>query len=162
MAVQGGGAPILTAPLSLWIARRHKHQVGSFVRPKPETVTAVNEWLSDNGLNATVLSPHRDWIGFKTTVSHANVLFDAEFSTFVHDGSGKSVIRALAYSIPASLKDHLQLVHPTITCVIFPLPSKGFLTPFVVSQPQMTLGRPPVHIWSAQTKRLKLHPHCAT
>ncbi|KAH9059257.1 subtilisin-like protein [Lactarius vividus] len=90
-----------------------KEEVGTFVTPKPETVTAVNEWLATNGLNATVLSPFGDWIGFETTVSHANVLFDADFSTFVHDGSGKSAIRTLAYSIPASLGDHLQLIHPT-------------------------------------------------
>lgn len=92
-----------------------KDEVGAFVAPKPDTVSSVNGWLADNGLSATVLSPFGDWIGFETTVSHANVLFDADFSTFVHDGNGKSAIRTLAYSIPASLKDHLQLVHPTIT-----------------------------------------------
>ncbi|KAN0142014.1 family S53 protease [Lactarius tabidus] len=96
-----------------------KEEVGTFVTPKPETITAVNGWLSANGLNATVLSPFGDWIGFETTVSQAKELFDAEFSTFVQDGSGKSVVRTLAYSIPASLKDHLDVVHPTIT---FPSP----------------------------------------
>ncbi|KAH9173053.1 family S53 protease [Lactarius sanguifluus] len=96
-----------------------KEEVGAFVTPKRETVTAVKEWLAANGLNATVLSPFGDWIGFETTVSHANLLFDADFSTFVHDGSGKGAIRTLAYSIPASLSDHLQLVHPTIS---FPAP----------------------------------------
>ena len=83
--------------------------------PKPETVTAVNEWLSANGPNAAVLSPFGDWIGFETTVSQAGELFDAAFSTFVHGRSGKSVIRTLEYSIPASLRDHLDVVHPTIT-----------------------------------------------
>ncbi|KAH8992221.1 subtilisin-like protein [Lactarius akahatsu] len=97
-----------------------KEEVGTFVTPKRETATAVNEWLATNGLNATVLSPFGDWIGFETTVSHANVLFDADFSTFVHDGSGKSAIRTLAYSIPASLTAHLQLIHPTIS---FPAPN---------------------------------------
>lgn len=97
-----------------------KEEVGSFVTPKRETATAVKEWLAANGLNATVLSPFGDWIGFETTVSHANVLFDADYSTFVHDGSGKSAIRTLAYSIPASLTAHLQLVHPTIS---FPAPN---------------------------------------
>ncbi|KAH9049036.1 hypothetical protein EDB84DRAFT_1455000 [Lactarius hengduanensis] len=71
----------------------------------------VNEWLATNGLNSTVLSPFGDWIGFETTVSHAN---------------RESAIRTLAYSIPASLTAHLQLVHPTIR----------------FSQPQMTLGQP--------------------
>ncbi len=138
--------------------------------PKPETVTVVNEWLGGNGLNATVLSPFGDWIGFETTVSHANELFDAEFSTFMHDGSGKKAIRTLAYSIPALLKDHLQLVHPTIACVICVVLRRAFqdlLTPSVVSQLQITLGgRSSVHrrkpCPAAETYRLQSHPHCAT
>jgi tripeptidyl-peptidase-1 len=111
------------------------------VTPKPETITAVNGWLSANGLNATVLSPFGDWIGFETTVSQAKELFDAEFSTFVQDGSGKSVVRTLAYSIPASLKDHLDVVHPTITWVICPTVSKrsdvvySFPSPIYVGAP---------------------------
>ncbi|KAI9436209.1 family S53 protease [Lactarius indigo] len=91
-----------------------KEEVGTFVTPKPETVTAVNEWLSANGLNATVLSPYGDRIALETTVDRASELLDAKFSTFVHDGSGKRAIRTLEYSIPASLKDHLELVHPTV------------------------------------------------
>ncbi|KAI0046357.1 family S53 protease [Auriscalpium vulgare] len=90
-------------------------EVNRYVAPKPETIAAVNEWLSANGLIATTLSPAGDWLGFQTTVSHANDLFATQFSNFVHDTSGTESIRTLAYSIPASLKGHLELVHPTIT-----------------------------------------------
>ena len=88
--------------------------------PKHETLTAVNEWLAHNGLKAKVSSPFEDWMDFETTVSHATELFDAEFSTFAQDGSEKTIIRTLAYSIPESLNDHVQLVYPTISCVISP------------------------------------------
>jgi tripeptidyl-peptidase-1 len=104
----------------------------------------VNEWLSANDLNATVLSPFGDWMGFETTVSHAKELFDAEFSTFVQDKSGKSVIRTLAYSIPASLMDYIDVVHPTITWVICPVlrtPFQGVLTSSAASHPRKTSGR---------------------
>ncbi|KAH9032915.1 family S53 protease [Lactarius pseudohatsudake] len=111
-----------------------KEEVGTFVTPKHETVTAVKEWLSANGLRATVFSPYGDWIYFDTTVSRANELFDAEFSTFVHDRRGKSAIRTLAYSIPASLKDHLELVHPTIT-----FPSPNDIGPRIFSPPAKTV-----------------------
>ncbi|KAI0046370.1 family S53 protease [Auriscalpium vulgare] len=90
-------------------------EVNRYVEPKPETIAIVNEWLSANGLTAKTLSPAGDWLGFQTTVSHANELFDTRFDTFVHDASGAESIRTLAYSIPASLKGHLDLVHPTIT-----------------------------------------------
>ncbi|KAH9049037.1 family S53 protease [Lactarius hengduanensis] len=111
-----------------------KEEVGTFVTPKHETVTAVKEWLSANGLRATVFSPYGDWIYFDTTVSRASELFDAEFFTFVHDRSGKSAIRTLAYSIPASLKDHLELVHPTIT-----FPSPNDIGPRIFSPPAKTV-----------------------
>ncbi|KAH9069319.1 family S53 protease [Lactarius deliciosus] len=111
-----------------------KEEVGTFVTPKHETVTAVKEWLSANGLRATGFSPYGDWICFNTTVSRASELFDAEFSTFVHDRSGKSAIRTLAYSIPASLKDHLELVHPTIT-----FPSLNDIGPRIFSPPTKTV-----------------------
>ncbi|KAI0040880.1 subtilisin-like protein [Auriscalpium vulgare] len=90
-------------------------EVNKYVSPKPETIAAVDVWLSENGLSAKTLSPGGDWLGFQTTVSHANELFDTQFSTFVHDFSGAEYIRTLAYSIPTSLKGHLQLVHPTTT-----------------------------------------------
>ncbi|KAH9173055.1 family S53 protease [Lactarius sanguifluus] len=113
-----------------WLSKEEEHaaQVGTFVIPKPETVTAVKEWLSANGLKATVFSPFGDWICFDTTVSRASELFDAESSTFVHDRCGKSSIRALAYSIPASLKDHLKLDHLTITCLQRPYGTPNKLT----------------------------------
>ncbi len=62
-----------------WFARRHPHWVCTFVTPKPETVAAVNEWLSANGLKATVLSTYGDWIALETTVDRASELFDTEF-----------------------------------------------------------------------------------
>jgi tripeptidyl-peptidase-1 len=76
-----------------------------------------------------------DW--FRDDCVSGEELFDAEFSTFVHDGSGKSVIRTLAYSIPASLKDHLDVVHPTITWVICPVLRTALreVLPFVCSFP---------------------------
>ncbi|KAI9436189.1 peptidase S8/S53 domain-containing protein [Lactarius indigo] len=81
-----------------------------------DIVTMVNEWLYVNGLKATNVSPFGDWICFNdTTVSRASELFHAGFSTFVHDRSGQNPIHILEYSILASLKDYLELVHPTIT-----------------------------------------------
>ncbi|KAI0066334.1 subtilisin-like protein [Artomyces pyxidatus] len=94
-------------------------EVNEYVTPKPETIAAVNAWLSENGLTAKTLSPAGDWLGFQTTVAQANRLFDADFSAFTHDATGETTIRTLAYSIPASLQGHLDLVHPTIT---FPNP----------------------------------------
>ncbi|KAI0294289.1 family S53 protease [Multifurca ochricompacta] len=96
-------------------------EVGAFVTPKPETVAAVNAWLSENGLNGTSLSPFNDWIGIQTTVGQANELFATQFSEFTLEATGETAIRTLQYSIPSGLKGHLELVHPTIT---FPGPRR--------------------------------------
>ncbi|EIW61051.1 family S53 protease [Trametes versicolor FP-101664 SS1] len=97
-----------------------KEEVEQLVAPSAASVAAVNAWLTENGLTAQTISPAGDWLAFEVPVSQANELFDADFSVFTHDESGLQAVRTLAYSIPAELQGHLDLVHPTIT---FPNPS---------------------------------------
>ncbi|EIW61085.1 subtilisin-like protein [Trametes versicolor FP-101664 SS1] len=92
-----------------------KAEVEQYVAPKQDSVTAVNAWLAANGLSGTPISPAGDWIAVQVPVSKANKLLGAQFSVFQDDATGRQVIRTLSYSIPAELKDHLDLVHPTIT-----------------------------------------------
>ncbi|CAL1707451.1 unnamed protein product [Somion occarium] len=96
-----------------------KEEVDKFVAPKPETVDAVNAWLAENGLTATKLTSAGDWLSFEVPVSKASELLDADFSVFKHEETGSETVRTLAYSIPADLKDHVELIHPTIS---FPNP----------------------------------------
>ncbi|KAH8978043.1 family S53 protease [Lactarius hatsudake] len=107
-----------------WLSKK---EVGTFVTPKPETVIAVKEWSSANGIKGTVFSPFGDWICFDTTVSRASKLFDAEFP---HLCTTEAVrVPFVPYSIPASLIDHLELVHPTI------FPSPNDIGPRIFSPP---------------------------
>ncbi|OJT04995.1 Tripeptidyl-peptidase SED4 [Trametes pubescens] len=92
-----------------------KAEVEQYVAPKPESVTAVNAWLANNGLRATPISPAGDWIAVQVPVNKANELLGAHFSVFNDEKTGHQVIRTLSYSIPAELKGHLDLVHPTTT-----------------------------------------------
>ncbi|EJF62034.1 subtilisin-like protein [Dichomitus squalens LYAD-421 SS1] len=96
-----------------------KAEVEAFVAPSSVTKAAVNAWLQENGLNATSISPAGDWIGVDIAVSKANSLFDADFTTFAYQSSGKQVVRTLSYSLPEALQGHVDLVHPTIN---FPKP----------------------------------------
>ncbi|KAI0309811.1 family S53 protease-like protein [Amylostereum chailletii] len=92
-----------------------QNQVSSFITPKQDTLDQVNAFLSANGIRATPISPAGDVLSMDVTVAQANALFAAEFDTFKHTATGKEAVRTLAYSIPASLKGHLDFVHPTIT-----------------------------------------------
>lgn len=90
-------------------------QVQELVAPASESISAVHTWLAENEITASSVSSTGEWISFEVPVSKANDLFDADFSVFTHDGTGKEAIRTLSYSIPAELQGHLDLVHPTVT-----------------------------------------------
>ena len=87
------------------------------MRPAKASVDAVNAFLESNGINATTLSPTGDWLGFSAPVSKANEMFDAGFSVYTHAATGQELVRTLSYSIPSTLQEHLDIVHPTTTCV---------------------------------------------
>ncbi|KAJ6606083.1 subtilisin-like protein [Mycena vulgaris] len=90
-----------------------KEEVEAFSRPTEETTAAVTQWLSDNGIESTTLTPAGDWISFNVPVNKANQLLKADFSIFTHVDSGKESIRTLEYSLPAELSRHVNLVTPT-------------------------------------------------
>ncbi|EJD00678.1 family S53 protease-like protein [Fomitiporia mediterranea MF3/22] len=92
-----------------------KEEVEEFVKPSQDSINIVNQFLSTHGITATVASPASDWLTFSVPVSKANDMFQADFSVFQHEETGKQSVRTLAYSIPTELQGHLNLVHPTIT-----------------------------------------------
>jgi tripeptidyl-peptidase-1 len=79
--------------------------------PKVESVTTVKQWLAAHNLTALPLG-YGDWFGVETTVAKASALFAANFSVFEHAGTGEKQVRTLEYSIPASLRGHLEVAHP--------------------------------------------------
>lgn len=65
-------------------------------------------------------------LSFSIPVSKASELLDADFAVFNHTATGKTMIRTLAYSIPAELKGHLDFVHPTTVYVLLNNPVYEF------------------------------------
>ncbi|KAF7981933.1 hypothetical protein HWV62_30707 [Athelia sp. TMB] len=109
-----------------------KEEVEEYVKPSQAAIDAVHAYLKANGVEATTMSPAGDWLGFSVPVSKANDMFNAEFSVYQHVASGKEQIRTLSYSIPSSLSEHLDYVHPTtnflsgspgLPLLVSPLPS---------------------------------------
>jgi tripeptidyl-peptidase-1 len=84
--------------------------------PDPASVQAVAGWLASEGVSAQVLTGHGDWVGFNTTVAQAGRLFNASFSTYRHLDSGHESVRTMAYSVPASIQEHIQVVYPMTRC----------------------------------------------
>ncbi|KAJ7572670.1 family S53 protease [Mycena floridula] len=102
-------------------------QVSSLRSPKPESVTAVESWLTSNGVT-NITNINESWLTFNIPVSQANTLLQANFEEYVHSDSGSTSIRTLAYSIPANLQGHIDVVHPT-TSFVEPLQNDP---PFIV------------------------------
>ncbi|KIJ28813.1 hypothetical protein M422DRAFT_189249 [Sphaerobolus stellatus SS14] len=92
-----------------------KEEVEAFVAPKSETIQVIKSFLRANGLTSKTISPAGDWLRVLMSVSKANELFGAQFSVFTNQASGQQTIRTMQYSIPTSLKGHVELIHPTVT-----------------------------------------------
>ncbi|KAJ7636789.1 family S53 protease [Roridomyces roridus] len=92
-------------------------EITEYVKPTDETLSAVSEWVEGNGIPWKTVSPAGDLIQITLTVGQADALLSTKFSEFTHADSGERVIRTLAYSVPTSLRRHIQFIHPTISFV---------------------------------------------
>ncbi|KAA1465920.1 family S53 protease [Dentipellis sp. KUC8613] len=99
-----------------------KEEVEELVRPSPDSVSALDTWLSSHNLSSQAYSLAGDVRSVSVTVKQANALLGAEYSTFVDQKSGVRAMRTLSYSIPNELKGHANVVYPTTS---FPAPLAG-------------------------------------
>ncbi|KAJ7436198.1 subtilisin-like protein [Mycena latifolia] len=89
-------------------------EVEQFVSPSEETVSQVNSWLSSHNLTSAPVTSAGDWVSVNMTVSQANALLVADFSTFQNQETNQTVVRTLSYSIPSFLEADISWVHPTV------------------------------------------------
>ncbi|KAI0327206.1 subtilisin-like protein [Cubamyces sp. BRFM 1775] len=89
-----------------------KDQVDQLVAPQPESVQAVTNWLSKNGISPEVYSSAGDLLRIQVPMNQANTLFNANFTGYVHDKTNTTMIRTLSYSLPADVNEHLAFVYP--------------------------------------------------
>ncbi|KAJ7035833.1 peptidase S8/S53 domain-containing protein [Mycena alexandri] len=100
-----------------------KEQVEGFVAPSQDTLNGVNSWLKTNNLTSSPLTAAGDWIAVSLTVSQANTLLAADFSTFQNAGTNQTVHRTLSYSIPTTLRTSINIIYPTVTFPVAKHPS---------------------------------------
>jgi tripeptidyl-peptidase-1 len=89
-----------------WLDR---DDVNQMVQPSKEANDAVLNWLNEEGVSKV----HSDgtWVTFVSSVGTANRLLNATFQRYGRDGVSK--IRTTEYSVPESLADHIDIIHPT-------------------------------------------------
>ncbi|KAJ7876408.1 family S53 protease [Mycena leptocephala] len=116
-------------------------EITQFVAPATDTVSRVTSWLSSNNLTATPITPAGEWIAVNMTVSQANALLAADFSTFQNDETNQTVVRTLSYSIPSALKTSIDWVYPTTS---FPKATSSAQPAFVNKTSTPTSARGPM------------------
>ncbi|RPD56645.1 subtilisin-like protein [Lentinus tigrinus ALCF2SS1-7] len=84
--------------------------------PSDETVARVTEWLVQSGIGKERLrmSPSKGWIAFNATVEEVEDLIDAEYHVYTHEESGAEQIGCHSYSVPESVRSHIDLIKPTV------------------------------------------------
>ena len=85
-------------------------EVNSIFGASEASSTAVESWLKSSGV--TQYSTQGDSVWFQSTVAQANSILGADFRNYV-DSTGLTKLRTTAYSLPASLVGHVDLVSPT-------------------------------------------------
>lgn len=113
------------------------HELRSLLAPAPETSTAAISWLQDN--NITTIQDDGEYVLFQTNVEGANKLLDTEFSWY-RNADDQEVLRTMQYSVPESIKEHINFVQPTTRFgTLKPLASgKRYFPPMVLIRCRMS------------------------
>ncbi|KAJ7466441.1 subtilisin-like protein [Mycena latifolia] len=90
-------------------------EVAEYVKPPAESLSAVMDWIAPKVASSKSFSPAGDILKISLTVKQAQGLFNTKFSIYTHSASGQEVIRALNYSLPSAMQQHILYVHPIIS-----------------------------------------------
>ena len=96
-----------------WLSAQEVHD---FFSPSEEAVQAVMEWLIDGGVNASSIVPsaNKGWIAIDLLTQQVEELLETEFYEYSHPDAGHVGIGCEAYSLPASLRQHVDYVKPGV------------------------------------------------
>ncbi|KAH9893535.1 peptidase S8/S53 domain-containing protein [Cubamyces lactineus] len=92
-----------------------KEDVAALVAPHPDTVDLVESWLSAHGLDLSACqrSHAGDWVTIRVSVAQAEKMLGTQYNVYRHGKSDDYVVRALNYSLPSVLHEHVAVVAPT-------------------------------------------------
>ena len=96
--------------------------------PSDETVSAVRNWLAQEGVNASLIaqSNTKSWMGFSAPASLVEQLLDAEYYNFQDKASGGKAVACDLYHVPAELSQHIDYIVPGVLMKA-PVKRKGHL-----------------------------------
>ncbi|KAF8207886.1 tripeptidyl peptidase A [Mycena galopus ATCC 62051] len=92
-----------------------KEEIEELVAPHPDSVSAVDQWLSSHGIQEENIgrSPAGDWLTIRVPVSLVEKMLDTKYHVWKHTTSGDYIVRTTSYSLPKDILDHVELIQPT-------------------------------------------------
>ncbi|KAI9701923.1 MAG: hypothetical protein M1836_001267 [Candelina mexicana] len=90
-------------------------EVAEMFAPSKETVNAVKDWLAHSDIASDRISTSQglNWLNFNITVSKAESLLRTQYHVYQH-ATGQPHIACESYSIPESLREHVDFITPTV------------------------------------------------
>lgn len=86
-------------------------EISALLAPAQESVDRVMEWLSSHEIPTAVTERVGDFIHVLVPINKAEIMLDTEYNTY--HSRGTKVVRALRYSLPFDLHEHIDLIQPT-------------------------------------------------
>ena len=97
-------------------------QVHDLVRPRKESIEAINSFLLSHGITPQSLTPNSDVIQARVSIAQAEKLLATRYHVMHHAETGYNVTRTNEYSLPQDVAAHVDFVCPTVH--IPPAPKK--------------------------------------
>lgn len=91
-------------------------QIAKTFAPSDETVNEVKQWLDSVGISSdrVKMSNSLGWLKFNASVEEAEDLFKTEYFLYEHEDSGTKHVACEEYSVPESIRPHIDFVTPTV------------------------------------------------
>lgn len=91
-----------------------RDETKKLLNPRAESSSAVMSWLKESGIPAEDIENDGEWISFYTSVENAEKMMHTEFKTYQSvERRDVKKIRALGYSVPRGIHEHIDLISPT-------------------------------------------------
>ena len=88
--------------------------LSALLAPRAESTSAVLGWLRDAGIPPSKIDEDGEWINLDVTVREASALLDADFGVWGHEATSVKRVRALRYSVPDEITQHIRMVAPVV------------------------------------------------
>ncbi|KAH8903475.1 subtilisin-like protein [Coniochaeta sp. PMI_546] len=90
-----------------------RDELAQLLAPRAESTSTVLSWLREN-IAESKIENEGDWINLLVSVREAEHLLDAKFAVYGYLDTDVEKVRALEYSVPENVREHITFIAPII------------------------------------------------